>query len=179
MCKLKSNAVSSSANSVFTSEKVPTQTVTFTAKMQTVFDIPVTLYYYPVEKGYLEKLVKVKLLGYKEGQKSLIGETKINVSKLANNNSSMFDPMLELIGENGKPCQVFLAVEAKFDSLKGSGPDSTAPSLRSITQPGRQLSNESQSGKPENSGTNGVVKERSGSVSFCGFISSRLRYLKR
>lgn len=101
----------SSAKVTFASERVSPNLTTYVAKMHTLFEIPVTLYYYKPEQVYLEKSLKIKVYGYKQGDRSLAGECRIDISKLVGNSKGRFDPMLELLDEDGKPCGIFLAIE--------------------------------------------------------------------
>lgn len=114
------------ASASYSSDRVVTNATTYIARMQTLFDIPITLYYFKSEKTFLEKTLKIKVNGIQNGEKTVIGEAKIDVSRLAGSTQSLFDPMMEIIGDNGRPCNVFLSLEIKMTL---PAPFQSAPTL--------------------------------------------------
>lgn len=94
---------------------------TYVAKMQTLFEVPVTLYYFKPDQVYLEKWFRIRVYGFKLGEKVLAGELKVDLAKMAESGKSRFDPMQELTDEYGKPCGIFLSIELALNSAAERG----------------------------------------------------------
>ena len=76
-----------------------------------MFEIPLTLYYYKPQKDYLQKEIKLKLIGYKQTDDYTIGKLKLDINSLINRSSPYFNPMMEFVDDKNKSTEIYVSVE--------------------------------------------------------------------
>lgn len=155
----------------FTTEKLPISQNANTVKFQTVFYIPLTLYYHKPTNTYLEKTLKIHVSGFLNTEKTLIGKLKLDINSLINSKVPLFDPMKEILDDNKGPTGVFISYEATLD-LPGFKPDQ--PTLENIKRQSSEGRKTDKKGILDNSfDSKNDQALQSNSFASCKLISSR------
>ena len=155
----------------FTTEKLLISPNANTVKFQTVFYIPLTLYYHKPTNTYLEKTLKIHVTGFLNTEKILIGKLKLDINSLINSKVPLFDPMKEILDDNKGPTGVFISYEATLDfpGLKPNQP--TLENIKRQSSEGRKPDKKDILDNSFHSKNDQALK--SNSFASCKLISSR------